>query len=315
MTFASVVTFVQVLFFAAIFLLFISGSVGWTLVYAFILAVIASVVTALISHKHYSVEAEEFSGVSQVNDECTIKLIVRKKGLCLIPFLTLEGSFCGQSFTVKTALLFKSSVTVALRLKPTECGLQKAVITRAYTEDFMWILRLKREWNTAAKIAVLPRYVDYTGPTVVPSLLPSESEESEEGASIISGGIPGYEHRQYAHGDSPRRINYKLSAKKQQLMVRMDESTGTESTNIILAPDANGSCLEQAFALANRLVMKGSPVAVFHGTDSFETSSPATLSRLREWLAFRDTDDITTAKQPSSRVCVIISPSGISIKS
>jgi len=315
MTFASLVTFVQVLFFAAIFLLFISGSVGWTLVYAFLLALVISVVTLIISHGRYTVETERFSGVTSVGEECAINVTVRKMGFCIIPYLTLEGSFCGQSFTVKTALLLRDHSTVTIKLRPTECGLQKAVVSMAYSEDLLWILRLKKRCDVSAGVAVLPRVVEYTGPQVTPSVLPSDNERCEEGASVMFGGAPGYEHREYADGDTPRRINYKLSAKKQRLMVRLDESTGTESTNILLDSGADGGCLEQAFALAQKLVMKGSPVTVLHGKDSFEATSPATVHKLREWLAFRDTDSAVQAKLPAGTVCVMISPMGISVKS
>ena len=315
MTFASLVTFVQVLFFAAIFLLFISGSVGWTLIYAFLLALVVSVVLLLISHRRYTVEMERFSGTVNVGEECTVRMTVRKTGFCIIPYLTLEGSFSGQPFTVKTALLLRDHAVVTIKLSPTECGLQKAVIDTAYSEDLLWILRLKKRCHVSTGVAVLPRETEYTGPQVMPSVLPSENERSEEGASVMFGGTAGYEHREYADGDTPRRINYKLSAKKQRLMVRLDESTGTESTNIVLAADADGGCLEQALALARRLTMLGAPSAVFHGSDSFEVSTPATVRRLREWLAFRDTQSTAEAQLPAGTACVVISPVGISVKS
>ena len=313
MTFASLVTFIQVLFFASIFLLFISGNVGWTLIYAFVLALIASVIILIISHRHYTIETEKFSGMTNVGGECTVDITVRKKGFCFIPYLTLEGSFSGQCFTVKTSLLLKSTSTVTLKLKPTECGLQKAVISKAYSEDLLWILRLKKNWNVHSEVAVLPRQVEYNGPAVIPSTLPSENDEREEGLSVVSGGTPGYEHREYAHGDSPRRINYKLSAKKQKLMVRLDESYGTESTNIVLPAGADGSCAEQAYALAHKLLLSGNPAAVYHASDSFEAASPETLGKLREWLAFRDLTSTAETKMPAGTVRVVISPTGISV--
>lgn len=313
MTFAAIVTLVQVLFFAGIFLLFISGSAGWTLVFAFLLAVVISIITTLISHRRYTVEAEEFSGLVNVGEECTIRINVRKNGFCLIPYLTLHGSFSGKSFAIKLSLLTKSSVTAEVTLKPDSCGLNKAVITHAYTEDFLWILKLKRKQDVRSDVAVLPRKVEYTGPEVTPSLLPSQSERREDGMTVPFGGTPGYEHREYINGDSPRRINYKLSAKKQTLMVRLDESNGTESTNILLPQGADGSCFEQALALAEKLAMKNAPSAIFHGSDSFEAESPSSLSKLREWLAFRDPDSIIETKRPEGTVCVEITTDGAQV--
>ncbi|MGN0686569.1 MAG: DUF58 domain-containing protein [Oscillospiraceae bacterium] len=312
MTFASIVTLVQVVFFAAVFLLFISGSVGWTLIYAFVLATALSIVLTVISRKHYTVEMDEFSGMYNVGDECVFNITLQKTGFCIMPYITIEGSFCGESFTVKTSLVFRKRANIELRLKAHSCCLQRAVIDRIYSEDFLWILRLKRKLTVQSEAALLPRVVEYTGPDVVPTMMPSD-DERESGASVISGGRPGYEHREYVDGDSPRRINYKLSAKKRRYMVRLDESTGTESTNIILAPDADAACAEQSFALAAKLVMSGFPAAVFHGKDRFEASSPETLGRLREWLAFRDLGSASETVKPDGTVCVIVSPAGISI--
>ena len=58
--------------------------------------------------------------------------------------------------------------------------------------------------------------------------------------------MPGYEHREYVAGDSPRRVNYKLSAKKQKLMVRLDESNGYATTNLYITENAQPVCCDKA---------------------------------------------------------------------
>lgn len=50
-----------------------------------------------------------------------------------------------------------------------------------------------------------------------------EYEESSFEKSGGFGGFPGYEHRKYEPGDPIKRINYKLSAKHDELFVRLDE--------------------------------------------------------------------------------------------
>jgi hypothetical protein len=53
----------------------------------------------------------------------------------------------------------------------------------------------------------------------------SASDEDEEAAELALriGGMPGFEHREYVPGDSFKKINWKLSAKQDNYMVRLDE--------------------------------------------------------------------------------------------
>ena len=164
---------------------------------------------------------------------------------------------------------------------------------------------------------MLPDIVEYMGPEVLPSALPSDNdEEAEEGS--VSGGFPGYEHRGYEPGDPLNRINYKLSAKKRTLMVRRDENTSAQSTDIVIAPGSDDTCMEQALALAGRLVGLGGAARVICGADSFGVASPASLDRLREWLAFRDlsSDKLAEPLRSSSvsHSVVTISQDGISVQ-
>jgi hypothetical protein len=49
-------------------------------------------------------------------------------------------------------------------------------------------------------------------------------EDSDSAAkSFISTYVPGYEHREYIPGDSLKKINWKLSARTDDIMVRLDE--------------------------------------------------------------------------------------------
>lgn len=75
---------------------------------------------------------------------------------------------------------------------------------------------------------------------VIHSAADSEPDEDTiEKSTNQFGGFPGYEHRQYAPGDPVKRINWKLSAKKQELFVRLDEQQGGSGVAVILDPFSN----------------------------------------------------------------------------
>ncbi len=305
----------QTLFFSAVIMLFIDGETGWLLMYTVIAAVVLSVVPVIFSRSNVTVSMDGFSGMTSVGEKTTARLKVSKKGFCFVPFVTISGELAGQPFVAKLSLMLNKSSVVELSFRPTECGLNKITVSEVQLADFFGAARFKRKVAQTSSIGVVPRVIEYKGPAVVPSSIPTDEEQQEESRTSLFGGMAGYEHREYAAGDSPRRINYKLSAKKQRLMVRLDESTATETTNIMLSADSDSLCAEQAFALAKKLTGAGSPVAVYHKGESFCVSRPENIDRLREWFAFRELGGDSEALQqcPNSGTNVLISPKGVEI--
>lgn len=278
---------IEALAFAGILLVFISADHGWILLYIMAAALAASLTVFLISRKRFSISCGSFSGVYSVGDKVTAELTFTSRGFCVLPFITVYGQFMGQPFSARCSLIGRRS-SVKISLRAAECGLNKLRIEDIVLRDFLGLISLRSDIRPEqCAAAVLPRIVDYTGPAVPPSLLPSDEDE-ETGQSLLTGGLPGYEHREYVPGDPPRRINYKLSAKKRTLLVRKSEATAAQSTDIVLAPNSDGNCAEQALALSGRLIADGGTARVICGEDSFTAASLDTLAKLREWLAFRD---------------------------
>lgn len=61
-----------------------------------------------------------------------------------------------------------------------------------------------------------------------------ENEEETSESAIGSTGMPGYEHRVYSPGDPIKKINWKLSSKRDIYMVRLDEKLAVSSQVFIL---------------------------------------------------------------------------------
>ncbi len=306
---------IQTLLFAAVILLFIDGETGWLLMYTVLAAVVISVVPVIFSRNNVAVTLDDFSGITSVGEKTMATLKVSKKGFCFVPFVTLSGELAGQPFIAELSLMLKKSAVVELAFRPACCGLNKITVNEFRLADFFGVIRFRRSAAVETTIGVVPRIVEYKGPTVVPSAVPTDEEQAEESRSTHFGGMAGYEHREYAAGDSPRRINYKLSAKKRRLMVRQDESAATETTNILLSSDADSICAEQAFALARQLAEAGAPVALYHKGESFSIGRPESIDRLREWIAFRTLGGEKEMIQqlPKIGTNVSVSPQGIEI--
>lgn len=281
-----IASYIQALAFAVLFLVFINGSIGWALVYVLVGVGLLSALTCAFSRKRFTVELKPRSEFAEFGDRLCYDVVVSKNGFCFLPFIEIkiEGS---AEAAIQTSLLFRRRVVVAGAYKTERSGMNTLTARLATVRDFWSIVRFRVPLSETAFIAVTPRPIEYSGPEIIMKNLPSEDEEAEEGHSVMSGGLPGYEHREYFPGDSLRRINYKLSAKKRRLMVRLDESNGFASTNILISDSGLSECCDMAFALARQLVMRGGTVKIFHSGDSVTAATPETLAKMREWLAFR----------------------------
>lgn len=279
--------YIQALLFSSLFVIFINANIGWALIYVIGASAVLSLVTFLISKRRFTVKLRELSGVTEHGRSVEFDVTLKKKGFCFIPYVEVCVN-ANSPIRLRTSLLFRSTVTVSGKFRASHSGLNTAALTEVVIGDFLGLLRFRIPFEQTARVAVLPRMIEYDGPDVPPNLLPSEEEEVEEGASSMNGGLPGYEHREYAPGDSPRRVNYKLSAKKRRLMVRLSENGGCATTNLYIAENALPVCCDKAFALAKRLIFRGGTVKITHKGDERTAATPETLDRLREWLAFRE---------------------------
>ena len=304
-------SFIQALFFAALFLTFINGDIGWAMVYIIGGIALLSAVLLFLSKKHFKAELHELSGTAQVGQNVEFEIKLTRTGFCFIPYIELCLS-ADCRINIRTSLLFNGTKTLHGSFKATHSGINRLKLDLITVRDFAGLFNLKVKADQEAKKAVLPKIVDYAGPEIIPSVLPSDDEDAEEGISVVKGGLPGCEHRDYVPGDSPKRVNYKLSAKRNRLLVRLDESAGFAATNIFIAENGLPECCEQAFALAKILVNKGGSVKITHKNETKGASSPETLDKLREWLAFREFAEVDeqTVFTPPKDADIIFSGNG-----
>lgn len=308
--------YVQAAIGAALFMLFIDGEIGSLLLYIIIGINVISITLLLLSKRHISVELKELSGTAECDTQTTFEVVLKKNGFCFIPYveICLEAD---RPIRLRSSLLFSKKTTVCGKMTLSHSGLNKLKLEKTVISDFLGDLYLTLKTQSVTQMAALPRIVEYDGPEVPPNPLPSEEEEIEEGVVAMFGGMPGYEHREYVPGDSPRKVNYKLSAKRGTLMVRLDESSGKATTNLYITDDAPPVSGDKAFALAGKLVMRGGTVKITHKNDSRTASTPETLGKMREWLAFReyaeDTSAAALAPVPAD-TAVVFSQNGIDVR-
>ena len=304
------------IFISVMFMLFLNGDIGWALIYLIGGTAVISLVLFFISKRHFTAELSELSGTAECGRKINVDIVLKKTGFCIIPFIELCVSVGASELPmrIRTALLFGREKHVPVSFRAVHSGLNRVSLTEATVYDLAGLARKRIPLDQHTQKAVLPKAVEYDGPEIFPNMLPSDEEEIEEGVSVQKGGLPGYEHREYVPGDSPRRVNYKLSAKRNKLMVRLDESQGSKTTNLYISENAMSVCGDKAFALASKLVFRGGTVRIAHKGDDRSASTPETLERMREWLAFREFSEIPgqiSDDVPPADTTVVFSGGGV----
>lgn len=148
--------------------------------------------------------------------------------------------------------------SLAIPLTPAHCGRLVCTVTRATACDLLGLFPLPIPSRPSAALLSLPL------PTEVP--LPDELEAPRSGGVVLKprpGGGPGedYDLRDYRAGDPLRSIHWKLSSKKDELVVR--ETLEPRQAEVILTYDHFGPPeeLDRTFdrlaTLSRRLLDKG----------------------------------------------------------
>ena len=115
-------------------------------------------------------------------------------------------------------------------------------ITDAFVSGFLGFmcLRIAAPLPEPVSVGVIPEIPELKSSSqlfrnIADVVVTSDEEEENDTSMMFSANTaPGYEHREYVQGDPLKRVNWKLSTKKQKLMVRLDEAVASVQPLIVL---------------------------------------------------------------------------------
>lgn len=147
-------------------------------------------------------------------------------------------------------------------------------ITGAEMYDFLGIFRIKIKFSPDSRVVVAPRRLNI-GQN---GALCSDEDDSLRTEFTFFENDSFSAVREYADGDSLRRVHWKLSAKLDKLMVKQSDLNLSSSAAIIIDTstenhgDIKGECdvdavLEAALAIARKVISEGSSAACVYNVD------------------------------------------------
>ncbi|MCL2287315.1 MAG: DUF58 domain-containing protein [Firmicutes bacterium] len=201
-----------------------------------------------------------------------------------LPFAKLECIFFGNKYAIETqhdhTIQIDSFKSVEEKIPfrvlfrgEYEIGLQYVIAT-----DFVGLFRIRRKYSKNVKILALPRIIEFSNIPLAIDLVAEASSRfdiRDEDYSIISDVRP------YVPTDSIKRVHWKLTAKRNEWMVKMFQSNAQNHVSIIMdnlrmpVPEEEmypleDSIVENALGLARFCLNRGMPVD-FMVTDGNQT--------------------------------------------
>lgn len=264
-----------------IFSLFLDYYIGATLLLALIMLPILSTVLTLLGIRSINIS---FLNKKLICDKGEIvENTVNITSPSLIPIMYFSLVFKHSSNLVPidapnhTIALDKySPSSIHLNYKTSAGGYAKIWIDDIIISDLTG-------WITFKAIDISEQYFAEVG--IIPQIQPiiynpdiinqsSNIFDGEDNVDVsqnhnTQSGIAGYDHRAYTPGDPLKRINWKLSAKTGEYMVRLDEPVTLHNHILLLDPRTGGDIylddriIEGALTLINNIIRNNEPVELF----------------------------------------------------
>lgn len=143
----------------------------------------------------------------------------------------------------KTALFFpKDSSTIIAEYKAEFSGKSTVEIEYVRLTDYLGLFSrdiFMSQKNEVVNALVLPEIPDciFTNDLLKSSgeAISYDDDEEDSGETLRFGnGLPGYEHRNYVPGDPVKKINWKLSSKRDIFLIRLDEKPSSTGRVLVL---------------------------------------------------------------------------------
>lgn len=242
------ISYILALILTIFFALYMNATVGWFMLVALIVAPALSVFFTLLTRNFAKVNIEFDECVLSKGDTCQMTIHIHNKSLfpttpLEIEILNGEGVKCRERQVIASLLPFdKQSFCVTFEAKI--CGLSTVGIKKVKATDYLGLLafpiRKVNYQEFERKIAVIPNIADVSIrddkilKVMQASMHAEDGDDTVEVSSNTFGGFPGCDNREYVPGDPLKRINWKQSAKRGKLLVRLDDVLASKSVNMVL---------------------------------------------------------------------------------
>lgn len=240
----NIISYLFLIAVSVLFMLFLDGPGGSYLLIAFILAAILSVSLCIYTKSTLKAELKLDENVLNKGDTVKLSLKLSKMGFIPTSFITAEF-FSSVHFSsdgetkLKTVIFGRDETAFEKSYRAGYFGSGKIGVSSIVVSDFLGLLSFNIYIkNSLSEVKIYPNIPDISGrdgfARSLTDAVTFDDDEETTSASNNMNGFPGYDHRKYAPGDNLKLVNWKLSAKRGELFVRLLEGAGSAEQIFIL---------------------------------------------------------------------------------
>lgn len=228
---------------------FISGVGGIMIIVCLVLSLALSLVDFMLVRNKFDFKAQTDEQNFRKGENAELKVSLRKLTILPAPFVEIKFTSSPKLKAVdsqfyKVSLGFdKKPTDITVKYAAMYSGKAHAEIESVVLTDYMGILRqniYKRseQEKIVFEFNIMPDIpdVNITSDLIKTSseaIGYSDDEEETSETTRFGAGVAGYEHRQYVPGDPIKRINWKLSSKRDIFFVRLDEKINSTNQSVV----------------------------------------------------------------------------------
>ncbi len=239
--------YIFIMIVSVLFMLFLDGPGGTYLIIVTSAALIISFGIFLWTKAKLSYSLKLSEDVLNKGDILNVELVLGKKGFLPTSMIKFVFSDCpllySETNEINSIVIFGHDEEIVEKsFRATFFGSGRTGVEKVVVSDYLGIFCYEIiDRNLMQSVRIYPDIPDVSGKdsfarSLADAVAFDDSEETTRSADSICG-TPGYEHRQYFPGDNLKLINWKLSAKRGELLVRKLEGTGNAEQVFALAFD------------------------------------------------------------------------------
>ncbi len=243
-----ILNYIGAMMFAVIFALFLDANVGWFILLSLILAPLLSVFLAWLSSRLLTISCDMKEAILSKGDSCCMTVHITNRSIFPTPplelTLTQAAGVCSKEPYILASVISRATQSFSIPFTAKICGKSTIGIDRIRVTDYLGLFSFpirKLDVTTLQKnVAVIPNIAEISArddnllKAMQASLHSDDSDDTTESSVISFGGLPGYNSREYVPGDPLKRINWKQSARKNKLLVRIDDEMASQAINVVL---------------------------------------------------------------------------------
>ena len=234
-----------VAFLLYIFTFYIDGEMGMILIAFMVLSPAISVFFAAYARDRIKVSFD-CDGYVKSGSQLEVKVTVEKSGYFPLGIVEIHPAasevFGFEKKVFRLSLIHKDKKTFTFSVPAKVGGNGEISLEAVYSCGFLGFIRffLKDDLPAPISVGVIPdipqiKATSQLFRSIADVVLTSDDDEENDTAMLFSANtVPGYEHREYVQGDPMKRVNWKLSSKKDKLMVRLDEAAASVQPVVVL---------------------------------------------------------------------------------